>query len=493
MLVNILEQVKSRIDAVKINFRPNKVQEILKDPAVKKELKFLHQRFVFVPIDKASNNISIICKQLYASVIHKELDFRNLNTTKSTYTQVHGKLATEIIQDDIEFQENFHINVDKKQKKLPTMYWMPKMHKSPIGARFIVASKLCSTKPLSKDVASIFSLLFQSVQRYHHKAKYFSGMNRFWVIQNNSEVVDSVNKFNSRRSARSVSTFDFTTLYTNIPHALLIEVMHKIVDFGFCGGTKKKISVTGNSANFVYYKKNKDSHVYSKADIKHCLEYLIHNCYFNVGNLIFKQDIGIPIGSDPAPFFANLFLFHYESEWLKSIKGTEYARARKFNNIFRFIDDLIALNDGGEFEKSFLEIYPVELTLKKENTINSAVTFLDLDINIVDGKFIHKLFDKRNDFHFPIVRFPYRESNLPSKMFYSTISAEVLRVCRATTMYSDFLSALSPFLQRMKRQGAKQIGVERSLRKMISRHQDQFRKFEVPVDKLFQDLRILKK
>ena len=51
------------------------------------------------------------------------------------------------------------------------------------------------------------------------------------------------------------------------------------------------------------------------------------------------------MGSDSAPFFANLFLFFYESRWLKSIKNTNYRVARKFGNIVRFIDDLIAINE----------------------------------------------------------------------------------------------------------------------------------------------------
>ena len=69
------------------------------------------------------------------------------------------------------------------------------------------------------------------------------------------------------------------------------------------------------------------------------------------------------MGSDPAPFFANLFLFHYESKWIKKMKESA--------NMFRFIDDLTALNDGGEFERSFKEIYPPELVLKKENLTNN--------------------------------------------------------------------------------------------------------------------------
>ena len=53
-----------------------------------------------------------------------------------------------------------------------------------------------------------------------------------------------------------------------------------------------------------------------------------------------------------------------------------YDAARKFGNVFRFIDDLIAINDGNEFENHYNEIYPSELILKKENTSHRETTSL---------------------------------------------------------------------------------------------------------------------
>ena len=87
----------------------------------------------------------------------------------------------------------------------------------------------------------------------------------------------------------------------------------------------------------------------SYSEVKSCLEFLINNSFFQVGSKIFCQVIGITMGSDTRPFFANLF-FIFKSRWLKSIKNTNYGVARKFGNIFRFIDDLIEINDGNEFE-----------------------------------------------------------------------------------------------------------------------------------------------
>ena len=89
--------------------------------------------------------------------------------------------------------------------------------------------------------------------------------------------------------------------------------------------------------------------------------------------------------------------------------------------MFRFIDDLLAINDGGEFERLHNEIYPDELVLNKENNSSDAATFLDLYIKIVDGVFQYKLYDKRkalrvNQKELHIVCFPFLSSNMPNKM-----------------------------------------------------------------------------
>ena len=310
----IVSEVKHRIIKVKETFIKRQIRPVLSDPSVKRELKRLHERFVLVSIDKAANNIAIICKRLYATIIHKELDFSNLTSTSnnlspnSTYTQETIKTPAEIVQDHVDLECKYNLHVEKNMLKLPTMYWMPKMHKNPIGARFIIASKFSSLKPLAKDLSNIYSLFFKQVKRYHHKTKYYSGMNRFWVVENNSEIVNVFNKFNKRRSARSISTFDFSTLYTKTPHADLIKVLNKITDFAFSGGTKSLVSVTPFGANFAVGRK-KEGRMYRKTDIKQCVEELINNCHFQVGNLLFIQSIGIPMGYDPTIFFTDRVVY----------------------------------------------------------------------------------------------------------------------------------------------------------------------------------------
>ena len=106
---------------------------------------------------------------------------------------------------------------------------MPKMHKKPSGARFIVASSKCSTKPLSKTISYIFKLIFEQVQIFHLKSKFYTNINCFWVVKNSFPVIEKLNKINKRKGAKCISTFDFSTLYTKIEHSSLINELNKLL------------------------------------------------------------------------------------------------------------------------------------------------------------------------------------------------------------------------------------------------------------------------
>ena len=187
------------------------------------------------------------------------------------------------------------------------------------------------------------------------------------------------------------------------------------------------------------------------------VKHLILNTYFQVGNMLFRQCIGIPMGIDPAPFWANLYLYFYKSQYIsKLIKSTDREvrfRRFKFKNSSRFIDDCCNINDHDTFSLYHTEIYPPELELKCEHKGNH-VTFLELDITIEDGRFIYKLFDKRDKFPFPIVRMPDLGRNIPSHVFYGSAFSKFLRIARATLRYQDFLPKAKELVLRMLNQGA---------------------------------------
>ena len=69
------------------------------------------------------------------------------------------------------------------------------------------------------------------------------------------------------------------------------------------------------------------------------------------------------------------------------MKKNDIWQARRFSKVFRFIDELNALNNSGEFEQSFKETYLPELILKKQNASSNERSLLDLFVKIGDNQF----------------------------------------------------------------------------------------------------------
>ena len=132
---------------------------------------------------------------------------------------------------------------------------------------------------------------------------------------------------------------------------------------------------------------------------------------------------------------------------------------------------MLALNDGLAFESHYHEIYPEELQLTKENPTNDETNFLDLNIKITNRVFTTTLYDKRDHFGFDITRLPYRNSNIPCRMFYSSISAECLLICRATSVDVQAIESIKVFLSRMQGQGANKDKTRNYIRRAFGRHQ----------------------
>ena len=121
---------------------------IFDDAVVSRRLADLHDRFVIVPADKASSNVVFICKTYYYSCLQKELVDNN-DVDISTY-QCTNFTKEEIVINHRSVLSSLGINTLHDDADLPSLYWIPKLHKDPYKHRFIAGSAKCSTKPLSK-------------------------------------------------------------------------------------------------------------------------------------------------------------------------------------------------------------------------------------------------------------------------------------------------------------------------------------------------------
>ena len=143
--------------------------------------------------------------------------------------------------------------------------------------------------------------------------------------------------------------------------------------------------------------------IISKDDFVQILKFCIRNSYILYDNKIFRQIKGIPMGSNYSPNAANLYLHFYEDKFLKM---NPVAGQVRYKNSFRFIDDLLWLNNRDSIY-DINSIYPRELQISNTNSDpHKKCSFLDISTEIVDGLFTHKIYDKRRDFNLDILGLP---------------------------------------------------------------------------------------
>ena len=201
------------------------------------------------------------------------------------------------------------------------------------------------------------------------------------------------------------------------------------------------IKVTRAQGYFTHDISGSGDNMYTADNICKMIEFLIDNIFVQFGGHLFRQVIGIPMGTNCAPLLADLFLYSYENEFLDNmIKSGHRRLARSFNLCYRYIGDLIVFNNK-KFLDYLKEIYPShgQLTVEKANKSDHLADYLDLTF-IIDsgGKLSTRLYDKRDDFDFHIVNFPFFSSNIPSGPSYGVYISQLIRYARCCSHYEDF-------------------------------------------------------
>ena len=400
-----------------------------------KELEFIRKHFVLCPVDKATKNVAIICKQYYLSNIIHECQ------SNEGIDEVSGDREINDINRVIyEFLEEVGIKVDSKNENLPHMFSSPKFHKPNLKFRYVISYVNCSLKPLAIKISLALKAVYSEISRYSNMLFKVTGVNRNWVILNNKPILEALDRINETSVARNIQTFDFSTLYTNLAHKDIKEALKFTVKLAFKNSKKKFIAVYEKGFAWVNSFRN-GTVAFDEVKLIQCIDFLLDNCYFKVGENLYRQHIGVPIGINPGPYIANLTLWYFENRFLDSTYKSKYYIVRKLNNTFRLIDDITTLNSDGYLEEYFKLIYPDSLTLNKENEVDSAAYVLDLDISInVEGKFSCKVYDKRDNFGFKVVKFQPLMSNQASSVLYGTYYSQLVRysrICNDVDAFSD--------------------------------------------------------
>ena len=147
-----------------------------------------------------------------------------------------------------------------------------------------------------------------------------------------------------------------------------------------------------------------------------------------------------------------------------------------FNSTSRYLDDLLNI-DNNFFDSMVNRIYPSELQLNKANVSDTEASFLDLHLSISDGFVQTKIYDKRDDFDFDIVNFPFLDGDVPRSTSYGVYISQLIRFARVSSHFRVLTA-------KLLRQGYRYHKIRKAFSKFYRRHFDIVSKYNVGLKRL---------
>ena len=132
---------------------------------------------------------------------------------------------------------------------------------------------------------------------------------------------------------------------------------------------------------------------------------------------------------------------------------------------------------------------PTEVEIKDTTDTARSASYLDLHLEIDnEGRLRTKLYDKRDDFDFPIVNFPFMCSNIPAAPAYGVYISQLIRYSRACVSYHDFLDRGLLLTRKLLNQGFMMVKLKSSLRKFYGRHHNLVDRYGISASQMTTDM-----
>ena len=185
--------------------------------------------------------------------------------------------------------------------------------------------------------------------------------------RNSKELLDNLKSPNFNLIT-NIKAFDFSTLYTTIPHQKLKSRLASIIRNSFLhknGNRRYKYLVLVREGSYFVKEYSDSKSKYTEEDIIKMLQFSSWKHFRGLRVKGFPIDSnGIPMGTNCAPLLADVFLYSYEAEFIQSLLSAGRKRlASQFNFIYRYIDDVLSINNQ-DFENYLGQMYPPELEIK---------------------------------------------------------------------------------------------------------------------------------
>ena len=180
-----------------------------------------------------------------------------------------------------------------------------------------------------------------------------------------------------------------------------------------------------------------------------------------------------------APLVADLFLYCYERDFMRSLSDDKQADIiHAFNTTSRYLDDISNINNV-YCDNMVSKIYPSELKLNKTNTSDTEAAVLDLHFFISNDILSTKIYDKRDDFDFEIVNLQFLDGNVPHSTSYGVYISQPIHFAGAPSHVAGFNTRNKLLTQKLLKQGYWYHKLRITFSKFYRRYYDLISKFQI--------------
>ena len=138
------------------------------------------------------------------------------------------------------------------------------------------------------------------------------------------------------------------------------------------------------------------------------------------------------------------------------------------------------------FEQMVGQIYPTELQLNKANSSDTEAPFLDLNLSITNVIVSSKIYDKRDDFNFEIVNFPFLDGDVPRSPSYGVYISQLIRFARVCSNVDDFNNRNYFLPAKLLKKGYRYHKIRKAFSKFYHRHSELIVKYNIGLKTLLQ-------